>query len=169
MPKLYLMMGYPGAGKTTAAEVIQQITDAVHLSSDKMRLEVAPKPVFSATEHDQLYTKLNQSTEELLAEGKDVIYDANLNRRQHRQEKYDIARRTGAEPVLVWVQTEKTLAKTRALDEKRSHLVPRDETADEMWERIATIIEPPQADEHPVIVDGTKISPDYIRSVLFNK
>ena len=162
-------MGYPGAGKTTAAEVIQQITDAVHLSSDKMRLEVAPKPVFSSAEHDQLYTKLNQSTEELLTEDKDVIYDANLNRRQHRKEKYDIARRTGAEPVLVWVQTEKTLAKARALDEKRSHLVPRDETPDEMWERIATIIEPPQADEHPVIVDGTKISPDYIRSVLFNK
>lgn len=166
-PKLYLMMGYPGAGKTTAAEVIAQITGAVHLSSDKMRLEIAAEPTFTAQEHDDLYQKLNQTTEQLLKEGKSVVYDANLNRREHRQEKYDICQRTGAEPVLLWVQTEKTLAKERALDEKRSKLVPRHETASDMFDRIADIIEPPQADEHPVVLDGTKINAKYISSLLF--
>lgn len=162
-------MGYPGAGKTTAAQVIQQLTDAVHISSDKMRLEIAPKPVFSPAEHELLYRKLNQTTEELLTEGKDVVYDANLNRRQHRQEKYDICRRTGAEPVLLWVQTPKTLAKERAVNENRAHLVPQNETASEMFDRIADIIEPPTEDEKPIIIDGTKINQDYIRSLLFNK
>ena len=162
-------MGYPGAGKTTAAQVLQQITDAVNLSSDKLRLEIAPKPVFSSAEHEQLYQKLNQATEELLTEGKDVVYDANLNRRQHRQEKYDICQRTGAEPVLLWVQTDKTLAKERAINENRAHLVPQNETAGDMFDRIAGIIEPPQADEHPIVIDGTKIDQAYIRSLLFNK
>jgi predicted kinase len=168
-PQLYLMMGYPGAGKTTAAEALAEITGAVHLSSDTMRLEVAPQPTFTPEEHDQLYAKLNQTTEELLGAGTSVIYDANLNRREHRQEKYDICQRTGAEPVLLWVQTDKTLAKERALDEKRSRLVPRDETASEMFERIATIIEPPQDDEHAISVDGTKITTNYLNSLLFNK
>ncbi len=161
------MMGYPGAGKTTTAEVIQQLTGAVHLSSDKMRLETTPQPTFSQDEHNQLYKKLDQTTEELLKQGKSVIYDANLNRRQHRQEKYDICQRTGAQPVLLWVQTDKSLAKQRALDGSRAHLIPQTETADQMFDRIAEIIETPQIDEQPIVVDGTKVSAYYLGSLLF--
>lgn len=66
MATLYLMMGYPGAGKTTTAEVVEKLTGAVHLSSDKLRLQIAPQPTFSTQEHDELYAKLNQMTEDLL-------------------------------------------------------------------------------------------------------
>src|SRR5215207_7043841 len=101
MPTLYLMFGYPGAGKTTTAEAIATLTGAVHLSSDKVRLELFPRPAFSQAEHDALYKTLNLRTEELLRQGKDVVYDANLNRYQHRKEKYDICQQTGATPKLL--------------------------------------------------------------------
>ncbi|MEO5627293.1 MAG: ATP-binding protein [Candidatus Saccharimonadales bacterium] len=168
-PKLYLMMGYPGAGKTTAAKVIQQLTGAVHLSSDEMRVQINDAPNFTAAEHDQLYKQLNQTTEKLLREGHSVIYDANLNRQQHRQEKYDICKRTGATPVLLWVQTQKTLAKQRALDRQQSHLIPNNETAEQLFDRIANLIEEPDASEQATIIDGTKVSPEYLSSLLFNK
>ncbi len=165
-PKLYLMVGYPGAGKTTAAEVVSKLTGAVHLSSDQARVDLFEKPTFSQTEHDELYDYLDKKTEELLSQGKSVIYDANLNRLEHRQGKYQICQRTNTQPVLLWVQTEKSVAKQRALHETRAHLIPKSETASDMFERIADIIEPPEASEKPIIIDGTKVSSEYIASLL---
>jgi predicted kinase len=166
MPTLYLMLGYPGAGKTTTAEIIHQLTGAVHMSSDKLRLELFSPPSFSQTEHDALYKALDQRTEALLQEGKSVIYDANLNRYQHRKDKYDICIHTSANPVLVWVQTPKDIAKHRATETNRLHLVPRDETLSQMFDRIAGLIEKPVADESYIAIDGTNVTAEYIARQL---
>lgn len=166
MPTLYLMLGYPGAGKTTAAKAIQELTGAVHVSSDEVRLEMFEKPDFSQTEHNNLYDYLDAYTEKLLREGADVIYDANLNRFQHRQDKYAICKRVGAKSVLVWVQTPKAIAKERATHIGRFHLVPQHETASQMFDRIADIIEEPGSDEPYISVDGTKGLKPYISKLL---
>jgi predicted kinase len=167
-PKLYLMLGYPGAGKTTTAKVISEITGAIHISSDAMRLKMFPHPSFSQTEHDQLYHKIDKEVEQLLKEGKDVIYDANLNRYRHRMEKYVICERTGARPVLLWVQTPKELAKSRAIHESRNHLAPADESLAAMFERISRVIEPPHINEPYVTIDGTKVTPEYVSELLIS-
>lgn len=161
-----MMFGYPGAGKTTAAKAIATITGAVHLSSDELRLKLFKPPTFSLTEHAKLYAQLNIQTKKLLSRGHDVIYDANLNRYQHRQEKYTIARIINAKPILIWVKTPKELAKQRALDEIRKPLWPTHETPNHMFERIASIIEPPQEDEPYISLDGTQISQAYIKEKL---
>jgi len=82
--KLYLMLGYPGAGKTTTAHILSELTGAVRLSSDDFRFAMFPQPTFSNDEHATLYRTLDFVTEMLLANGVSVIYDANLNRYQHR-------------------------------------------------------------------------------------
>lgn len=165
-PTLFLMLGYPGAGKTTAAEHIARLTGAVLLTSDKIRLELFPKPTFSAEEHAKLYAAIDQRTEQLLKGGSSVIYDANLNRYEHRKEKYNICSRTGAKPILVWRQTPRSIAKIRATDESRNHLVPTNETSDHMFERIAAIIEPPHADENVVVLTGEDITEYDIKTAL---
>lgn len=163
---LYLMFGYPGAGKTTTAKIIRDLTGAVHLSSDELRLKMFPQPQFTSEEHDKLYKALDDQTRQLLTDGKSVIYDANLNRHQHRQEKYDICQQTGAKPVLVWIHTPAELAKQRATHARRQHLVPKAESPDDMFYRIAGIIESPSPDENPIILDGTLITPDYVKQML---
>jgi predicted kinase len=166
MAKLYMMFGYPGAGKTTAAEAIARLTGAVHLQSDNVRLELFPEPTFSQTEHDALYTTLDNRTEQLLHEGRDVIYDANLNRYQHRRDKYDICERANATPVLLWVQTEKTLSKTRAMHESRQHLWPPGETPGRIFDRVADVIQEPGPGEPYIVLDGTQITDEYIKNLL---
>ncbi len=161
-----MMFGYPGAGKTTTAEIIADLTGAVHLSSDKVRLELFPEPTFSQSEHDQLYAELDRRTEALLREGRDVIYDANLNRREHRQEKYEICRRAHATPQLIWVQTEREVARQRALHESRSPLWPKHEHPGQMFDRIAGIIEPPAASEPHITINGQAITPESVSSRL---
>ncbi len=161
------MLGYPGAGKTTTAEIIAQLTGAVHLASDKLRLSMFKNPTFSKAEHDELYSKINQMTEELLKSGKSVIYDANLNRYIHRQEKYDIAKNTGAAVLLVWIQADTNLAKRRATelsngDPKR----PYGNLDPATFDRLVDQIEPPRENEKHITLDGTKITSDYVSTQL---
>ncbi|MBA3758845.1 ATP-binding protein [Candidatus Saccharibacteria bacterium] len=163
---LYLMLGYPGAGKTTAAKAIHELTGAVHVSSDKERVELFSSPSFSQHEHDELYEALDNKTESLLRKGISVIYDANLNRLQHRTDKYDIAERTGAQVILVWVKTHKELAKERAAHTSRLHLWPKHELPHDMFERIAGLIEEPLKHEPYVEIDGTKITAEYMKERL---
>jgi predicted kinase len=165
-PTLYLMFGYPGAGKTTASDIIQSLTGAVHLSSDRIRLELFPHPEFTPVEHHSLYRLLDQRTETLLGQGKSVIYDANLNRHTHRASKYILCKHLGVTPVLIWLQTPIDLSKQRALHESRQPLWHDNETPSAMFDRVAGALEEPTQHEPYIRLDGTKITPAYIKQQM---
>ena len=155
-PILYLMLGYPGAGKTSVAERIAEITGAVHLNSDWFRLHMYKQPTFSQEEHDSLYGNLDYLCELILSTGKSVIYDANLNRYQHRQEKYDIAKKTGASVKLVFVKTDIETAKHRATveaDKNRRHR-PYGNMDLSTFERLVAEIELPKSSEPTIVVQA---------------
>lgn len=165
--RLFLMLGYPGAGKTTTAEIVSKLTGAVHLSSDRFRLAMFPEPKFTPEEHQAVYGALDYLTELLLSKGVSVIYDANLNRYQHRHEKYLICHKTGAEATLLWVQADAELAKKRATihgdnDDKR----PYGNLAPDVFDRLVHEIEPPHTEEPRIDVDGTRVNEIYIRQLL---
>lgn len=163
---LYLMLGYPGAGKSTASRLIAKLTGATHLMSDAIRLEMFAQPTFSKDEHTALYNEIDRRTELLLTSGKSVIYDANLNRYQHRQEKYEICKRVGALPLLVWVQTDISIAKQRAMAVDRKHLVPPGEKPETMFERIVSILEEPLPGEPTVELSGVDITEATLKEAL---
>jgi len=150
-----MLLGNPGAGKTTVAKIIEELTGAIRLTSDEERFKRFPNPSFSHEEHTSLYNQLDQETANLLADGKSVIYDANLNRFAHRAEKYKICHQTGAKAVLVWLNTDRELSKHRSTDQQRQHLWPSGETPRDMFDRIANLIETPRPNENPIILDGT--------------
>ena len=165
-PILYMLLGYPGAGKTTTAKIIEELTGAHRLTSDDERLKMFPKPNFTETEHSQLYQKLDEETEKLLSSGQSVIYDANLNRYTHREEKYKICQRTNARAVLIWLNTDRHTSETRATDKSRLKLWPVNETAKDMFNRIADLIEPPKDSEDPIVLEGSNLRPEIVRSAL---
>lgn len=165
-PTLYLMMGLPGSGKTTAAKALEHITGATRLSSDEVRVSMWATPTFSEAEHTALYEFLNVKTQDLLQSGKSVIYDANLNRKEHREEKYALGKKLGMKCVLIWVKTKSELARQRRIeDTEHQHLVPTNESAGAMFDRVAAVIEEP-SDEPYIELDGTKITSDYVTSKL---
>lgn len=165
-PILYMLLGYPGAGKTTTAKIIEKLTGAKRLTSDVERLKMFPKPAFNEAEHAQLYNQLDEETARLLSSGQSVIYDANLNRYTHRSDKYKICEQTGATPVLVWLNTDRSLSKQRATDKTREKLWPVGETPEAMFTRIADLIEKPRGDENPITLKGTDLSPSIVASAL---
>lgn len=162
-----MMFGYPGAGKTTTARIIAELTGATRLSSDQYRAKKYPSPKFSLKEHNEVYDDLNTICLQLLTQGKDVIYDANLNRHIHRQEKYDICQQTKAQAKLLWVQTPQEIAKTRATKNGNADLHrPFGNLDESVFDRLAREMEAPQGKEIYIAIDGTKITTEYICSLL---
>lgn len=159
-------MGLPGSGKTTLAHTLQSLTAAARLSSDDFRMLLFPNSTFSPGEHDTLYRILDASMIELISAGYSVIYDANLNRKLHRQEKYDLARTVAADVRLWWVDVPVATAKTRRSREQNAALIPAGETAERMFDRIQAVFEAPTDGEIATLVDGTRISSEYIASLL---
>jgi predicted kinase len=156
-PTLHLLMGLPGSGKTTLAKTIEKLTGAVRLSSDEYRLMLFPKPTFSQAEHDQLYAILDANVDILLKAGRDVIYDANLNRYKHRQEKYLLGNKHGVDTKLWWLITPDDLAKQRRLRDQNHVFIPTGDTPEQLFERVSGVFEPPSKAEKPIAIDGSHL------------
>jgi predicted kinase len=159
-PALYLFVGYPGAGKTTAARLIQEKTGAVHLWADHERLRLFGKPTHSQEESVKLYEQLNTAAEYLLGQGKSVIFDTNFNFVEDRDHLRAIARRHGAQTFVIWLTTPKSVAKQRAVHDKNLRNGYEFLMSDRQFEAIADKLEPPSKYEKPLKIDGTKLDGD---------
>lgn len=166
-PTLYLMVGYPGAGKTTVAALIASVTGATHLWADQERVKRFAKPTYSHQENLELYEGLNKVAAKLLKQGTSVVFDTNFNFRRDRDKLRQIARETGADSKLVWVQTPRVIAKTRATEdahEQHTRLLGNIPEAD--FERMSDNLEEPEASEQPIVIEGIDVSERTVRTAL---
>lgn len=164
---LYLMFGFPGAGKTTASRLIQAHTGAVHLWADHERKRRFHPPSYSHVENLKLYTALNDRADQLLSEGKSVIFDTNFNFYKDRQKLRDVAAKHGARTVVIWVKTPRDVARERATkDAHRQDTRVLGDMPVEHFERIAGNQQPPRSDETVIELDGTALTASTVGSAL---
>ena len=74
-PKLIIMVGLPGSGKSTRAKELAQIERCVILSSDTIRKEISGCEQ-DQTKNDQVFKLLYQRMNDLLSKEQSVIIDA---------------------------------------------------------------------------------------------
>lgn len=165
--KLFLMLGFPGAGKTTVSKMIKQQTGAVHLWADHERRQRFGEPTHSHEENLKLYAELNTVTEGLLAEGGNVIFDTNFNFYRDRERLRQIASKYGAQTIVIWVRTPKELARERATkNAHKQHTRVLGDMPVEHFERISGNLEPPREGEHVIEFDGTHVTPNMVAEAL---
>jgi predicted kinase len=165
-PKLYVLIGYPGAGKTTVAKIIAEATGAAHVWADAERHKIFSKPTHSQAESLELYDRLNRRAGELLAAGKSVVYDTNFNFVADRQKMRDIATRNGAETVILWITLPKQIAKQRAVNSGSGRNGYQVGMTEEQFESIVTKLEPPSENEKYIKIDGLKLDRREVLSLL---
>lgn len=170
-PTLYLMLGLPGAGKTTASKIIHDLTGAVHLWADHERRELYGVPTYSHQENMDLYEQLNRETEQLLKDGRSVIYDTNFGFLKDRQLMRHIAEKHHAQVALIWVVAPADLSRRRATDstERQPTRVLGDDNGNmplQKFEHIRASFEAPTDQEQYIQLDGTKITKEYVAEKL---
>ena len=166
-PALFLMLGYPGAGKTTTSKLIAKLTGAKHLWADHERRAMFVDPTHSKTESDQLYAQLNKQTEELLSQGHSVVFDTSFNHFADREYLRRIAAKHNARVLLIWLDTSLATAKSRAVDKSHAeHNKYSQSMSDEEFNRIARHLEPPRPQESAIEFDGNQISEQTVEAML---
>jgi hypothetical protein len=113
-PVLLLVSGPMGSGKTTLAEALAARTGMTLVSSDRIRKELAAaqarplrdrsgfaEGLYTAAWTERTYDALFARGEEALAHGASAILDASFSRRAPRRRAFALAKRLGAEPVLI--------------------------------------------------------------------
>jgi predicted kinase len=165
-PTLYLMVGYPGAGKTTVAKIIAGETGAIHLWADVERHRLFSLPTHSQSESSELYDQMNQQTETLLSENKNVVFDTNFNYRHDRDLLQKIAARQHAKTVVVWVTTPANTARQRAVHSEVVRNGYEFTMSSVQFDAIASKLEAPSEDENVIKIDGTEIDETAIRGLF---
>jgi len=81
-----LFCGLPGTGKSTLAEALAPLIDAVVLSTDKIRKELIPKPIYTAEEKSLVYDVMLLVAKYLNNSCVNCILDATFNTEKFRKE-----------------------------------------------------------------------------------
>jgi predicted kinase len=165
-PVLYIFVGYPGAGKTTAAQILEQITGAEHVWVDRERQRLYGK-VYVPENSQELYAGLNAHAAHLLGQGKSVIYDTNFSFYKDRTIMRELADEYGAKLVLIWLCTPKDVAAQRIADEHANTPTRKYvNMTTEDFERVAGHLEPPKPDEHAIRINGVDLTENTLKQAL---
>jgi predicted kinase len=118
-PLLILLYGFPGAGKTHFSRNMTNSLDSAHVHSDRIRHELFEEPRFDKQENSIVQHLMNYMTEEFLNAGVSVIYDMNMMRKNDRHTMREMARKKGANTLLIWFQVDADTAYKRLTNRDR--------------------------------------------------
>jgi len=142
-PTLVVLVGLPGAGKSTFARSLRERAPIVVLESDRFRKLLFGRPTYSPEESRRLFRALHAAIERLLARGVSCVLDATNLREEHRRPLYDMAERHGARLVLVHLDAPPEVVRQR-LARRRQAATPGDwsDAGPEVYERMREALEP---------------------------
>jgi uncharacterized protein len=164
-PLLVMLLGIPGSGKTYFSQRLAEQLHGVRLNSDAMRLSI-----FGSLEvMDKLYNSGNRSqlnaytfgamdhvTDQLLAAGVSVIYDAIHTKRADRKKQERAAEKHGALPILLRVNVQRDVAIRRTIERPAAGDARKftPQKAEEVIRHFEETTEPPAPSELVIDIDG---------------
>ena len=118
-PRLIVLVGLPGSGKSTYAQKIERCCrNTAHISSDVFR-ERHFSDVNDQSHNAEVFEKMKETTLRCLNSGLDVIYDAtNLIRKNRANLLKDIPAFVQKDAVIVWAKLEDCLSRDMERDRK---------------------------------------------------
>lgn len=157
-PTLFLLFGFPGAGKTYFARQLCEELQAAHVQGDRMRFELFEEPRYDRQEDEIVNHLMEYMTGEFLQAGISVVFDVNATRSGQRRQLREMARRYKAQTVLVWFQIDIESAFDRVAKRDRrkaddKYSMPLDRTT---FESIIEGMQNPAPTEDYMVVSGKR-------------
>ncbi len=158
-PLLIQLYGMPGSGKTYFARQLCEHIQAAHVQGDRIRFELFENPRYDKQENDVIAQLMDYMTQEFLNAGVSVVYDTNAMRASQRHNLRDLARKTHAQPLLIWLQIDgdSSYVRTTQRDRRRSddkYAAPVDR---QTFDAYITRMQNPTSAEDYVVISGKHV------------
>ncbi len=155
-PTLFMVYGFPGAGKTYFGRLLCEELQAAHINSERIRQELFDEPRYDAQENRIVKQLMIYMTEEFLGAGLSVVFDMNAMRMSNRRELRELARKHKTASVLVWFQidTESAFARVVVRDRRKAddkYSIPLDRTS---FDALVANMQNPDSTEDYLVVSG---------------
>jgi len=155
-PTLFLLYGFPGAGKTFFARQLCEELQAAHVQGDRIRFELFDEPRYDRQEDDIVTHLMEYMTEEFLQANISVVFDVNAIRSGQRRQLRELARRNKANINLVWFQidTESAFARVAKRDRRKvddKYAMPMDRTT---FDSVISGMQNPTITEDYMVISG---------------
>lgn len=112
-PRLVVVCGLPGAGKTTVSEHAVDALDAELFRTDVVRKELFPDPEYTPEEVRAVYDELLSRAADALRDGDPVVVDGTFKERELRGDARRTAEDVGVPLTLVKVECEADVVRER--------------------------------------------------------
>ena len=138
-PKLLMLAGLPGAGKSSFASRVTSLVPFLVLESDRMRKMLVGEPVYTPDEHSRVFRACHQLIHEFLATGYPVLFDATNLTERNRRPLYAISRKLGVPLAIAAVTAPDDVIRER-LGDREAGLDPEtwSDAGRAVYERMAT-------------------------------
>lgn len=155
-PTLFLLYGFPGAGKTHFARQLCDELQAAHVQGDRIRSELFETPAFDKQENQVVKKLMQYMSEEFLSAGVSVVFDVNAMRSAQRRMLRDMARKAKAESILIWFQLDPETAymRTTKRDRRKSDDKYAANITREMFDAQVNGMQNPTTAEDYLVVSG---------------
>ncbi len=144
-PHAIIMVGIPGSGKSFFAEKFAETFNAPYINSKAIQ-ELAQITPSSANKVACAFFK------EVCKTKQSVIFDGNTDTRADRTKLAQIAKQSGYETLIVWVQTDPATAKNRSTRGTKEN--SKDIVTVESFAQAAKRFTPPNLPEKPIVISG---------------
>lgn len=158
-PFLLMFYGFPGSGKSYFSRQLSDHVQVAHVQADRIRYELFQEPRYDKQENTVVLQIVNYMVEEFLNAGVSVVYDTGVIRLAQRRMLRDLARKCGAEPILLWQQidADSALARVMKRDRRKSddrYALQPDYTT---FQKIAGSMQNPQVTEDYIVISGKHV------------
>ncbi len=160
-PTLFLLYGYPGAGKTYFSRQLSEDLKLAHVQADRIRFELFDNPRYDRQENSIVNQLMLYMTEEFMSAGISVIFDTNASRFAMRKKLREMAHKLKAQTFIIWFQIdmESSFSRISKRDRRKSddrYAMQFDRTT---FEEHAQNMQNPMPTEDYVVLSGKHAYP----------
>ncbi len=164
-PRLVILCGLPGTGKSYFARELARRAPFVWLNSDRTRKLLVDTPSYSRREHRRVFSAMHVLTRGYLRDGYSVVFDATNLNENVRRPLYESADEVGVEPLIIRFTAPAELVHRRLAD--RAEGVGEASQSDATWDVYSRMAVADQPVPRPhLLVAGPEDVADVLQEAL---